>query len=113
MEQPTTKEWKASPREDVKDEMAHLALIGNKGFYPPPTIQDGVDLLDYRSTVTGKTAYDRWLELTGTVKMAGMNIHEMLAGEIASRAEGFPVLLDLGRDFRVERPGLCRVLCAE
>ncbi|WP_038358594.1 pentatricopeptide repeat-containing protein [Bosea sp. UNC402CLCol] len=84
-EQPTTKEWKASPREDVKDEMARLALIGNKGFSPPPTTQDGVDLLDYRSPVTGKTAYDRWLELTGEVKMAGQNIHEMLASEIASR----------------------------
>lgn len=84
-EQPTTKEWKASPREDVKDEMARLALIGNKGFSPPPTTKDGVDLLDYRSPLTGKTAYDRWLELTGTVKMAGMNVHEMLAREIASR----------------------------
>lgn len=84
-EQPTTKEWKASPREDVKDEMARLALIGDKGFFHPPTTKDGVDLLDYRSPVTGKTAYDRWLELTGTVKMGGMNVHEMLAGEIASR----------------------------
>jgi pentatricopeptide repeat protein len=86
LEQPTTKDWKASPREDVEDEMARLALIGNKGFTHPPTVQDGVDLLDYRSPVTGKTAYDRYLELTGEVKMAGMNIHEMLAAEIGSRA---------------------------
>lgn len=85
-EQPTTKEWKASPREDVKDEMARLALIGGKGFTHPPTTHEGVDLLDYRSPVTGKTAYDRYLELTGTVKIAGMNIHEMLAAEIGSRA---------------------------
>jgi len=85
-EQPTTPEWKASPREDVKDEMARLALIGDKGFTHPPTTKDGVDLLDYRSPVTGKTAYDRWLELTGTVKMGGMNVHEMLAAEIASSA---------------------------
>lgn len=84
-EQPTTKEWKASPREDVKDEMARLALIGNKGFSLPPTTKDGVDLLEYRSPVTGKTAYDRYLELTGEVKIGGMNIHEMLASEIASR----------------------------
>lgn len=85
-EQPTTKEWKASPREDVKDEMARLALIGDKGFTHPPTVQDGVDLLDHRSPVTGRTAYDRYLELTGEVKMGGMNVHEMLAAEIASRA---------------------------
>lgn len=84
-EQPTTKEWKASPREDVKDEMARLALIGDKGFTHPPTSIGNVDLLEFRSPVTGKTAYDRYLELTGEVKMGGQNIHEMLASEIASR----------------------------
>ncbi|MDX3807026.1 MAG: hypothetical protein QHC89_11580 [Bosea sp. (in: a-proteobacteria)] len=62
-DQPTTKQWKASPRDELKDELARLSLIGGNAFSPPGKTKGNVDLTEFRSMVTGKTAYDRYHRL--------------------------------------------------
>jgi len=60
--------------QNVFEEMAKL----NHGLQPPsPVIQGDVQLLDHK-TENGRTAYDRWLELTGEVEVNGMNLRETL-----------------------------------
>lgn len=55
------------------------------GFTPPRRVRHGLDL----STVTnsaGRTAYDRWSELHGEVKIAGRSLRQELKRLIRSRA---------------------------
>lgn len=81
-----TAEWRATPQADPKDEMARLAVVGNKSFTPPAKEQEGIDLTEHTSPVTGKTAYDRLQELTGTVRMNGKSLTEMLERAVSSDA---------------------------
>lgn len=83
-DQPTTAEWKASPREDLKDELARLSLVGSNAFAPPPKTKGNVDLTEFKSTVTGKTAYDRYQELVGLVKLENKTLQETLQEFIGS-----------------------------
>lgn len=83
-DQPTTAAWKASPRDDLKDEMARLSLIGDNAFAPPAKATGNVDFTEFTSPVTGKTAYDRYLELTGTVTQGDKTMAETMGEFIRS-----------------------------
>ncbi|WNJ91764.1 hypothetical protein [Bosea sp. 685] len=82
--QPTTAAWKATPNDDVKDELARLSLVGDKGFTPAAQVQHNVDLLEHRSPITEKTAYDRYVQLTGEVTMGGRTLAQELEHIIRS-----------------------------
>lgn len=77
-DQPTTDAWKASPRDDLKDELARLSLIEGNAFAPPGRVKGTVDLTEYLSAVTGKTAYDRYQGLTGLVKLDDKTLQETM-----------------------------------
>jgi hypothetical protein len=47
------------------------------GFRNPSTKLNGLELLDY-SMENGQTAYDRYMELTGQVKLAGKTLRQSL-----------------------------------
>lgn len=83
-DQPTTEAWKASPRDDLKDELARLSLIGDNAFAPPGKTKGNVDLTEFKSVVTGKTAYDRYQELTGLVKLDDKTLQETMQEFIRS-----------------------------
>ncbi len=62
---------------------AELAQL-NHGFKNPPVAQGPLSLLDYRSA-KGQTAYDRWSQLQGEVKVGGKNLRQALEKLIDSR----------------------------
>lgn len=66
----------------VKREMATPDL--RHGFTPPKRIQNGVDLSDVK--VGNTTAYDRWGELQGTIRVGGMTLKDALRKKILSPA---------------------------
>ena len=53
-----------------------IANVGH-GFTPPGAVKNGVDLRDYENR-KAQSAYDRWLELHGSVKIAGRSIEQEL-----------------------------------
>jgi len=59
-----------------------LQLLGH-GFTPPHRERNGVDLSTFRSS-SGQTAYDRWQELQGTVKLGGRTLRDSLSRLIRS-----------------------------
>ncbi|OAM90337.1 hypothetical protein OH491_25995 [Termitidicoccus mucosus] len=65
----------------VFDEIARLG----HGFSQPPVTYRGHSLLDYRSP-SGQSAFDRWLELHGEVKLNGKTLRQSLEGLIKSTA---------------------------
>lgn len=84
--QPLTEEWKRTPQRDVYDELARQMMLHNSGIKISPDKLDGVDLTapDYRSPVTGRTASDRYRELTGTVQVNGKTLKEFLSEFVQS-----------------------------
>lgn len=82
--QPLTEEWKATPQSVVSEELARQMFLENSAIRLPPKNKDGVDLTQYRSE-NGFTAYDRWQELTGTVKVGGKTLTEALHKAINGR----------------------------
>jgi hypothetical protein len=69
-------------KDPVKDEMARLA---HAFPLPDKTIADGrIDLTKFKNK-EGQDAYDRWQELTGTVKLPGQTLSEMLNDKMQSK----------------------------
>jgi len=56
-----------------------MALLGH-GFRPPRPMRNGIDLHEVPSGNT--TAYDRWMELAGKVRVDGQNLREALTALI-------------------------------
>lgn len=70
---------------DVQDEAVSAELIELKhGFSPPSSSRFQVDLLDVKSG-RGQSAWDRWLQLHGQVKVGGRTMQAELRRLIASR----------------------------
>ena len=65
----------------VENELGRFAY----GFSEPSTTKAGVDLLDDNLKVGNQTAYDRYLEKYGTVKIAGKDIRQALRKLIKSK----------------------------
>jgi hypothetical protein len=63
----------------VKQELSDLG----HGFTMPHSKRGGVELRDYRNS-KGQNAYDRWMELNGTVKVGGKTLGEALNSLITS-----------------------------
>lgn len=61
-----------------------FAQIGH-GFSPPRHVKNGVNLQEFKSR-SGQTAYDRWLELHGSVKIGGRSLRNALTRLIKSRS---------------------------
>jgi len=53
-----------------------IANVGH-GFTPPGAVKNGVDLRGYKNR-KNQSAYDRWLELQGSVKVSGRSIEQEL-----------------------------------
>lgn len=102
-------EWRKSPRDSVRDEVARLAVVGDTSVLPPPIEKDGVDLTEHVSPVTGFTAYDRWQELTGTIKVGGKTLEERL-GVLMSSNTYKNVLTDGSDEFDGSRMGQVKKL---
>lgn len=80
--QPVTQAWREKPNDRPEDELARLMYIHGSALTPPPKTKGTMDLTQIRSDVSGKTAYDRWQELTGTVKINDMTLRENIAHTI-------------------------------
>jgi hypothetical protein len=63
----------------VLEEMANR----HYGWSRPPSIHNGADLVDFKNA-QGQSAYDRWLEKSGTVKINGLTLRQALDGLIKS-----------------------------
>ncbi len=61
-----------------------IAKVGH-GFMPPNSLKNGVDLKDYANR-EGQSAYDRWMELQGTVKLSGRTLEKELTRLFKSSA---------------------------
>ncbi|QDP45910.1 MAG: hypothetical protein Tp1125DCM238401_23 [Prokaryotic dsDNA virus sp.] len=61
-----------------------FSMIGH-GFRPPRNVKNGVDLTQFESR-SGQSAYDRWLELHGSVKIGGKTLKDSLSRLIRSRS---------------------------
>lgn len=73
--------WTQTTNDPVKRELAALKF----GFAPPRAeIRGGIKLTDYRNS-RGQSAYDRWQELSGQVRIGGKNMKEALASLFSSR----------------------------
>lgn len=69
---------------EVTDDVVRLEMGQlQHGFSPPKRVLRGVDLMDFRSQ-KGQTAYDRWLELHGSVKIKGRTLRQELRKLIKS-----------------------------
>jgi len=64
----------------VNQELGRFAY----GFRMPLTTKQGVDLLEDSFSADGQTAYDRYLELTGTTTVQGMSLRQALRKEFGS-----------------------------
>ncbi|MBE7185479.1 MAG: hypothetical protein INR68_13870 [Methylobacterium mesophilicum] len=84
--QPLTEEWKQTVQSNVSDELARQMFLENSAIRPPPRQSYGVDFTAFRSSESNYTAYDRWQELTGTVKIGGKTLYETLEKTINSPA---------------------------
>ena len=60
-----------------------FAEIGH-GFTSPRSLKNGVELREYKNQ-DGQSAYDRWLELHGSVKINGKSLRQTLTQLIKSR----------------------------
>ena len=60
-----------------------LAQIGH-GFSAPRSLKNGVELREYKNT-SGQSAYDRWLELHGKVKINGKTLRQTITQLMKSR----------------------------
>ncbi|WP_140056094.1 hypothetical protein [Oceanibaculum nanhaiense] len=80
--------------EAVKTELARLAIVHEGGFRQPRPERYGVDLREIAmpafsglpGTSHRQSAFDRWLELTGTLRVGGRTLKETLEAVIQSAA---------------------------
>lgn len=72
---------------DAKDPVFQELAKFRHGLQPPsPALYGAIDLLgDRHRTPEGRSAYDRWQELTGEVKIGGKTLREKLAQTFKSR----------------------------
>lgn len=68
----------------VGEELSRLMQIHGATISPPEVIYGPVDLREFRSDVSGHSAYDRYLELHGEVKVGGRTVKERLRELIGS-----------------------------
>lgn len=70
---------------DVNDPLPHAMADLEYGFMPPAPKKGNVDLLapDFR-VAEDQTAYDRWQELTGTIKIGNRTLRERLTELVES-----------------------------
>lgn len=68
---------------DKNDQVINELSRLQHGFRNPSTRLNGLELLDY-SMPNGQTAYDRYMELTGQVKLAGKSLRQSLEKLIKS-----------------------------
>ncbi len=68
----------------VEDDLiaSELKAVGH-GFTPPKTMKGSIDLTEIRSS-RGQTAYDRWSQLHGKVRIGRMNLRQALTKVIKS-----------------------------
>ncbi|HWL80108.1 MAG TPA: hypothetical protein VNR89_04085 [Roseomonas sp.] len=83
-QQPNTPEWRHTVQDNVHDEIARQLIIHGASIRPPSPEYGPVDMRDYTSPITGRSAYDRYLELTGTIKRNGRTLSESLEKVIKS-----------------------------
>lgn len=83
-QQPNTPEWRVTPQTGVHDEIARQLLIHGASLRPPSPEHGTVDLREFTSAETGRTAYDRYMELTGTVQRNGKTLRQTLQDLIRS-----------------------------
>jgi len=82
----------------IRQELASL----RHGFRPPREVQNGVDLREIRNDA-GQTAYDRWGELHGKVKVKGKSLRQELTGLMQSnRYKRMSSVAEVGQSERVE-----------
>lgn len=78
--------WMPVSYTEVSDDLVDLELGALKhGFQPPKPKRGGLDLTQFRSR-SGQTAFDRWSQLHGEVKVGGRTIRDALRRLIRSRA---------------------------
>lgn len=63
--------------------LAEFGLLGH-GFTPPKATRGAIDLTQFKTT-SGQEAYDRWLELHGSVRVKGETLRQALLKTIKSR----------------------------
>lgn len=80
-----TNAWLPVDFSTVKDDTIRRELdeLGY-AFMPPSGVRGGIDL--HKIRVGSTTAYDRWLELTGTLRIGGRTLRQEMARVIGSRA---------------------------
>lgn len=76
--------WSPLRYVQVKDDQIAEELIRTgAGFQPPRETSNGVDWTGYRNEA-GQSAYDRWQEQTGQIKLGGRTLREEMARVIQS-----------------------------
>jgi len=83
-QQPNTPEWRMTPQDTLHDELARQLIIHGTSIRPPSPEFGSVDMRDFLSPRTGRTAYDRYQELTGTLRIGGQTLAERLSALIRS-----------------------------
>jgi len=70
--------WMPIAISEVSDSIVNKEMANLKhGFTPPKTLVEGVDLLAFR-TRSSQSAFDRWQELTGSVRISGKTIKDSM-----------------------------------
>ena len=83
-----------TPYTNVKNDRLHRELIlTGAGISPPRAVNGGVDWTEFGYS-GGGTAYDRWTELHGKVKINGKTLKQQLERTI--RSKGYQLLSQLG-----------------
>lgn len=73
-------EYAETTSDVISNEMARLSY----GISPDPFTKNGANLKEFKS-VRGQTAYDRWQQLRGSVKVGGRTLNDSLSRKIRSR----------------------------
>lgn len=78
--------WMPVQYQDISDDLVNREIGQLKyGFTPPHTTWKNHDLLGYRSG-SGQSAFDRWGELHGQVRVGGKNLRDALKSLMTSEA---------------------------
>lgn len=81
---PNTQEWRYTPSSDVHNEIARQMALHNSAIRPPAPKIGQVNLREFQTGQGEQTAYDRYQQLVGEVKVSGMTVTERLRGLINS-----------------------------
>ena len=83
--QPLTEEWRHNVQSDPGDELARQMWMQDSAIRPPPKSIGDLDLTKVYVDGHQYSAYDKWVEMHGTVKIAGRTLKEEVARVIASK----------------------------